>query len=151
MCSEARENDEWKITQHSALSGKALLVVIHWMKNRKRKRSSFWKRDSFSLVLLVLKCLETELEQVLARCSPWVNAPQGSWRWSSLGWGQSLRSPVPVSTLTGRPGLGGVLRGLKLWFLLVLPTSELTLVISWLFGRTSSTSKWISFLYSPAF
>ena len=92
-----------------------------------------------------------ELEQVLARCSPWVNAPQGSWRWSSLGWGQSLRSPVPVSTLTGRPGLGGVLRGLKLWFLLVLPTSELTLVISWLFGRTSSTSKWISFLYSPAF
>ena len=82
--------------------------------------------------LLVLGGLtgRLELEQVLARCSPWVNAPQGSWRWSSLGWGQSLRSTVPVSTLTGRLGLGGVLRGLKLWFLLVLPTSELTLVIS---------------------
>lgn len=92
-----------------------------------------------------------ELEQVLARCGPWVNAPQGNWRWSSLGWGQSLRSTVPMSTLTGRLGLAGVLRGLKLWFLLILPTLDLTLVISCLFGRTSSASKWICFLYSPAF
>ena len=92
-----------------------------------------------------------ELEQVLARCSPWVNAPQGSWRWNSLGRGQSLRSTAPLSTLTGMLGLGGVLRGLQLCFLLILPTLELTLVISCLFGRTSSASKWISFLYSPAF
>ena len=45
-----------------------------------------------------------ELEQVLARCGPWVNALQGNWRWSSLAVPEDYFACVHLDRKAGASG-----------------------------------------------
>ena len=116
-----------------------------------------WECPLCRLLVLVALTGRLELEWALAGCSLWVvwflRVAGGGAGWAGGSpWGALCLCP-PWQECCGWRGHGllVVLRVLEQWFLLVPPAWERTPVVSCLFDRSSSVSKWISFLYSPAF